>query len=71
MQENPYNVISFQTKAYTDASALEIYPAPDSLLRVFMAFYASDTEVEIAPQTFEGFERKGFTVIEWGGSLIE
>ena len=71
MQENPYNVISFQTKAYTDASALEIYPAPDSLLRVFMAFYASDTEVEIAPQTFDGFERKGFTVVEWGGSIIE
>jgi hypothetical protein len=71
MQENPYNVISFQTKAYTDASALEIYPAPDSLLRVFMAFYASDTEVEIAPQTFKGFERKGFTVIEWGGSVLK
>ena len=71
MQENPYNVISFQTKAYTDASALEIYPAPDSLLRVFMAFYASDTKVEVAPQTFDGFERKGFTVIEWGGSIIE
>ena len=71
MQENPYNVISFQTKAYTDASALEIYPAPDSLLRVFMAFYASDTKVEIAPQTFDGFERKGFTAVEWGGSIIE
>ena len=71
MQENPYNVISFQTKAYTDASALEIYPAPDSLLRVFMAFYASDTEVEIAPQTFDGFEREGFTVVEWGGSVFE
>jgi len=71
MQENPYNVISFQTKAYTDAANLEIYPCPDSLLRVFMAFYASDTEVEIAPQTFKGFERKGFTVVEWGGSIIE
>ena len=29
------------------------------------------TEVEIAPQNFKGFERKGFTVIEWGGSIIE
>ena len=26
---------------------------------------------EIEPQTFDGFERKGFTVIEWGGSIIE
>ena len=38
MQENPYNVISFQTTAYTDAAVLDISPAPDSLLRVFMAY---------------------------------
>ena len=71
MQENPYNVISFQTKAYTDVANLEIYPCPDSLLRVFMAYYPANTPVEIAPQTFEGFERKGFTVVEWGGSVLE
>ena len=70
MQENPYNVISFQTTAYTDAAALEISPAPDSLLRVFMAYYASDVAVDIAPQTFEGFTREGFTVVEWGGSNV-
>lgn len=67
MQENPYNVISFQTKTYTDSAALEITPAPDSLLRIFMAYYPSDTEIEIAPQTFEPFVREGFTVVEWGG----
>ena len=67
MQENPYNVISFQTKTYTDGAALEITPAPDSLLRIFMAYYPSDTEIEIAPQTFEPFVREGFTVVEWGG----
>ena len=67
MQDNPYNVISFQTAAYTDGAVLEITPAPDSLLRVFMAYYPTDTEVDIQPQTFEGFERLGFTVVEWGG----
>ena len=67
MQENPYNVISFQTKTYTDGAALEITPAPDSLLRIFMAYYPSDTEIEIAPQTCEPFVREGFTVVEWGG----
>ena len=68
MQENPYNVISFQTDAYTDGVALDIVPAPDSLLRVFMAYYPADTMVDIQPQTFEGFVREGFTVVEWGGS---
>jgi len=71
MQENAYNVISFQTSAYTDGAVLDIEPAPDSLLRVFMAYYPSDTEVDIEPQTFEGFTRRGFTVVEWGGGWTE
>jgi len=70
MQDNPYNVISFQTTAYTDVASLDITPAPDSLLRVFMAYYPVDSEVEIEPQTFAGFTREGFTVVEWGGSKV-
>ena len=70
MQENPYNVISFQTTAYTDGAVLEISPTPDSLLRVFMAYYSSDIAVDIAPQEFESFTREGFTVVEWGGSNV-
>ncbi len=70
MQENAYNVISFQTDAYTDGALLDIDPSPDSLLRVFMAYYASEEEIEIAPQAFEGFEREGFTVVEWGGTEL-
>ena len=70
MQAAPYNVISFQTEAYTEGATLEITPAPDSLLRVFMTYYPTDTEVEIAPQAFEGFVRQGFTVVEWGGSQV-
>jgi len=69
MEDNKYNVISFQTTAYTDGAALNISPAPDSILRVFMAYYPSDVCVDIEPQTFEGAERNGFTVVEWGGSL--
>ena len=71
MQENPYNVISFQTDAYTDGAVLEITPTPDSLLRVFMAYYPSDEAVEIAPQAFETPARDGFTVVEWGGSPVQ
>ncbi len=71
MQNNAYNLISFQTDAYTDSAALEITPAPDSLLRVFMAFVPLDAPVEIEPQTFTPFEREGFCVVEWGGSEID
>lgn len=71
MQDNPYNVISFQTDAYTDGAELDINPAPDSLLRVFMAYYPTDREVEVEPQSFDAFVRKGFTVVEWGGSQVK
>ena len=71
MQDNPYNVISFQTDAYTDGAALEISPNPDSLLRVFMAYYPTENEIEIQPQTFDKFTRIGFTVVEWGGTQLD
>ena len=71
LQENEYNLISFQGEAYTSAAKLEITPTPDSILRVFMAAKPLDAPVEIAPQEFEGFRRSGFTVVEWGGGVAE
>ena len=70
MQNNEYNLISFQHEAYTSAARLEIAPTPDSLLRVYMVYQPLDAPVEIEPQTFEPFERKGFTVVEWGGGKL-
>lgn len=67
---NPYNLISFQGKAYTDNAPLEIFPVPDSLQRVFMAFKPLEKAIEIPEQKLEPFQRGGFTVIEWGGCLV-
>ena len=67
MQSNAYNLIAFQGSAYTDTAELFIDPAPDSILRVFMAFMSLDKPVEIEEQVLVSFERSGFTVIEWGG----
>ena len=71
MQENPYNVISFQTEAYTSTAVLEVSPTPDSTVRVMMAYYPSSEAVEINPQHFETPVRTGFTVVEWGGSRVD
>lgn len=68
MEQNPYNLISFQAEAYTDHARLEISPRPDSVLRVFMAWKALDEPVELPAQTLPAFVRTGFTVIEWGGA---
>ena len=70
MQNNPYNLISFQTEAYTSLVRLDITPEPDSLLRVFMAYRALNAPVEVPAQQFEPFVRSGFTAVEWGGAQV-
>ena len=68
MEPNPYNLIAFQWEAYTDHARLTVTPEPDSLLRVFMAWRPLETPAELPAQDLPGFERIGFTVVEWGGA---
>ena len=71
MRNNPWNLISFQGEAYTENAVLTVSPAPDSLLRVFMAWRPLTEGVEIEPQAIEPFQRNGFTVVEWGGAQVK
>ena len=70
MEDNSYNLISFQKERYTDNAVLTIDPAPDTLLRVFMAWKGLDEPVQVEPQELEPVERTGFTVVEWGGAQV-
>ncbi len=70
MQSNKYNVISFQTDRYTDNAVLNVTPAPDTVIRVYMAYYGSDEYVDIAPQELSVPDRLGFTLVEWGGTEV-
>ena len=71
MQENPYNLITFQSNAYTDAAKLDVEPAPDTVIRVFMVWQGLNEAMEIPEQILPAApERNGFTVIEWGGAEI-
>ena len=56
------------TDAYDLTAPLTVSPAPDSVIRVFMTWYASDEPRDITAQQLPSFEREGFTVVEWGGS---
>ena len=71
MEQNAYNLISFQQETYTDAAKLTITPQPDTLLRVFMAWKPLTSAVEISPQTLTAPERTGFTAVEWGGAKVQ
>lgn len=68
MQQNPYNLITFATRQYEQLAPLMVSPAPDSVLRVHMVYKAVDAPVAIPAQQLNSFVRKGFTMVEWGGS---
>lgn len=71
MEDNAYNLISFQTDRYTEHAKLTVSPAPDSVIRVFMSWKALEEPVEIRAQELTAPERVGFTVVEWGGSEVQ
>ena len=70
MEGNAYNLISFQTSAYTDRARLTVDPAPDTVLRVFMAWRSLSAPADIPPQALTAPERTGFTLVEWGGAEL-
>ncbi len=70
LEHNAYNLIAFQSDAYTNSAKLTVTPAPDSECRIFMAYVPLENPIEIEPQQLESFERKGFVVVEWGGAEI-
>ncbi len=71
LQENKYNLISFAGEEYNQYAKLNISPKPDSILRVMMLYKPLDKPIEIKEQKLEEFNRKGFTVVEWGGTKLE
>lgn len=70
MQDNPYNVISFQTDNYLKAAELEVSPRPDTMIRVFMAWKKADNFVHLKEQKLAKIQRKGFALVEWGGTEV-
>ena len=70
MERNPYNIIAFQTDAYTKTAQLQIDPAPDTLIRVFMTWQGTENYVNLEAQELTAPQRTGFTVVEWGASEV-
>lgn len=72
MEKNKYNYVHFDLNEEMDAyMPLEISPKPETTIRIMMTFKALDNPVKVKAQKLETPERKGFTVVEWGGSEIK
>lgn len=71
MESSAYNLIAFQSTAYTEHAVLSVSPEPDSVLRVFMAWRPLDAPIDIPEQPLPAFDRTGFAVVEWGGAEVQ
>lgn len=71
MKDNKYNLITFPGKEYEDIAKLNIAPKPDSILRIMMVFKPLTKSINIEKQELKPFARKGFTVVEWGGTELK
>ncbi len=71
MQEKPYYFITFLGTQEMDMLApLTLSPQPDTVVRILMDFMPLDQSITVEPLRLGRTpERKGFTVIEWGGVL--
>ena len=66
--KNKLSLCSFQSKKFFDDMKLNVTPKPDTMIRIFLCIKKIDAPIDIKEQILEKNERKGFTVIEWGGS---
>ncbi len=71
LKKSAFNHIYFAQKQYQDAARLEVSPKPDTMLRVFMLFRATESPKAVRPQVLPVATRRGFTLVEWGGSELE
>lgn len=69
---NPYNLVEFVDEARYGAYArLQIDPAPDALIRLFIIFRASEHPVPVGAPLLAQRRRGRFTAVEWGGAQLD
>ena len=66
--KNKLSLCSFQTEKFFENKELNVTPKPDSMIRIFLVIKKLDTPIYVKEQKLVSVERKGYTVVEWGGS---
>jgi hypothetical protein len=72
MENNPYNLIHFSGLDYEKSAELIITPKPETTIRVMMLTQPLSEKILFPLQDLTSLKktRKGFTVVEWGGSVV-
>ena len=69
--KNKMSLCTFQNDVFLNNFELNINPKPDTLIRIFLSIKKIDSIPNIKEQKLEKIERKGYTVVEWGGTNLK
>ena len=50
---------------------LEVNPKPKSVIRILMTYKGLEKPIKVKEQKLETKNREGYTLVEWGGTLIK
>ncbi len=68
LSQAPYYFLTFISEGEINRVApLDINPRPDTVIRVLLDYKPLNAKTQVAPLQITSKERKGFTVVEWGG----
>ena len=71
LERNKYNFIHFLiNEECNEIATLKVNPKPETTIRIYMDFYGLENFTQINEQQLPKTERKGFTLVEWGGSDV-
>lgn len=69
LERNKYNFIHFLlNEECNEIATLKVNPKPETTIRIYMEFYGLENYTRINEQQLPKTERKGFTLVEWGGA---
>lgn len=72
LEENEYNLIRFESIDKINKNMpLIINPKPDTVIRILMEYKKADKDTKVKTQALVTPVRKGFTVVEWGGTIVK
>ena len=70
LEKNNFNLIRFKTtEEINELMPLDINPKPDTIIRIMMECIPLIKYKEIEEQKLIKVTRKGYTVVEWGGTI--
>jgi len=71
LERNRYNFIHFMAnEECNEIATLNVNPKPETSIRIYMEFYGLENYTQINEQHLPKTERKGFTLVEWGGADV-